>query len=299
MQMRGIATTLLGALICGAAWYCAWSDIGLASRYSFFPLWLGYIVLVNGVTELIFHDSLFRRAGMHFAWLFALSVPFWWFFEFLNRLVQNWHYLFAAPVSSLHFAVESSIDFSTVIPAVMSTTFLFYLLLNARRRRPTAPRGLPSARTMGGVFVVGLLGLLSLWLAPMQTFPLVWIAPVLLIEPVLYFAGWPSLLRRYAHGDRLLLAAAMSATLFTGFWWECWNYYSLPKWVYTVPYVGFWKVFEMPILGYLGYPFFGLIVFGYTVLAVHLCCGEGARLREAIVRGFDLGGNAPHMRARL
>ena len=58
-------------------------------------------------------------------------------------------------------------------------------------------------------------------------------------------------------------------TLITGFWWECWNFYSLPKWIYTIPYVGFWKVFEMPFFGYLGYPFFGLIVFSYAALILN------------------------------
>jgi hypothetical protein len=32
-----------------------------------------------------------------------------------------------------------------------------------------------------------------------------------------------------------------------------WNFHSYPKWIYHVPGVGFAKVFEMPILGYLGY----------------------------------------------
>ena len=54
----------------------------------------------------------------------------------------------------------------------------------------------------------------------------------------------------------------------------CWNFYSLPKWIYTIPYVGFWKVFEMPILGYLGYPFFGLIVFSYAALALNFIGGQ-------------------------
>jgi hypothetical protein len=58
----------------------------------------------------------------------------------------------------------------------------------------------------------------------------------------------------------------MAATLLTGFFWEMWNYYSLPKWYYTIPYVGFWKVFEMPILGYGGYPFFGIVILSYTFL---------------------------------
>ena len=56
----------------------------------------------------------------------------------------------------------------------------------------------------------------------------------------------------------------MSGTLFTGIWWELWNFYSMPKWIYTIPYVDFCRVFEMPVLGYLGYPFFGLIVYSWS-----------------------------------
>jgi hypothetical protein len=37
-----------------------------------------------------------------------------------------------------------------------------------------------------------------------------------------------------------------------------WNYYSQAKWIYTVPYVNRFKIFEMPILGYAGYLPFGL-----------------------------------------
>ena len=67
----------------------------------------------------------------------------------------------------------------------------------------------------------------------------------------------------------------MSGTLFTGIWWELWNYYSLPKWVYHIPYVGFLHLFEMPALGYLGYPFFGLFLFSYTAAMTLLLFGSG------------------------
>ncbi len=40
------------------------------------------------------------------------------------------------------------------------------------------------------------------------------------------------------------------------------------KWTYTIPYVGFCKVFEMPLLGYLGYPFFGIIVCSYAAIVL-------------------------------
>lgn len=294
--MRGIAIIALGALLCGVSWYCAWSDLGLASRYAFFPLWLGYIVLINGVAEVAFADSLFRRAGADFLWLFAVSVPFWWFFEYLNTIVQNWHYVFAAPVSALHFAIESSVDFSTVVPAVLSTTFLFYRALTALYGGAGQKASLIDARIMRRIFIAAIVCFILLPLAPNEAFPLVWIAPFLLIEPLLYFNGYPSLLQQFSTGGRLLPAAAMIATLFTGFWWECWNFYSMPKWVYTVPYVGFWKLFEMPALGYLGYPFFGLIVFSYTVLVVFLFFGEKSKLVTAVVDAFALQANRQQAR---
>ena len=37
-----------------------------------------------------------------------------------------------------------------------------------------------------------------------------------------------------------------------------WNIHSLAKWIYEVPLVGRFKIFEMPVLGYAGYLPFGL-----------------------------------------
>jgi hypothetical protein len=48
------------------------------------------------------------------------------------------------------------------------------------------------------------------------------------------------------------------AALACGVFWELWNYHSLAKWVYTVPFVQRWPIFEMPLLGYAGYLPFGL-----------------------------------------
>jgi hypothetical protein len=51
----------------------------------------------------------------------------------------------------------------------------------------------------------------------------------------------------------LLVAGAACGVL-----WEFWNYWATTRWTYTVPYVGHLKVFEMPVLGYLGFPPFAL-----------------------------------------
>ena len=258
---------ILGIALTAVCWYFAWSHIGLVSEYSFFPLWVGYILLGNGLSEVMVGTSLLRRMRWSFLWLFVISVTMWWFFEYMNTIVQNWHYVFPHPISILHYEIQASIDFSTVVPAVLSISLLVFQLL---RRRSFNTRVAIPGTTLLIAFVSTFILFWLLNLFPSETFPLVWIVPILFLEPLAYTLGVPaSLVRQIEQGNLALPLSLGIATLITGFWWECWNFYSLPKWIYTIPYVGFWKVFEMPILGYLGYPFFGLIVFSYATLVLN------------------------------
>ena len=43
------------------------------------------------------------------------------------------------------------------------------------------------------------------------------------------------------------------AGLICGVLWEFWNYWASTKWEYDVPYLGHIKLFEMPVLGFLGF----------------------------------------------
>ena len=56
---------------------------------------------------------------------------------------------------------------------------------------------------------------------------------------------------------RKIFLLAVSA-LICGFFWEMWNFLSLAKWIYSIPFVGEFKIFEMPVLGFAGYLPFGL-----------------------------------------
>jgi hypothetical protein len=246
-----------------AWWFIAWSRIPVLTEYSFFPLWVGYILIVNAFSEAFFGDSLLRKMGWSFIWLFAASAPFWWFFEYLNSIVQNWHYLYR-PISQLHYILNSFIDFSTVIPAVLSTAFLFQYLLKGRNWA-YQPIAITNMRLVLSV-LTGVASFCVMPFFPNETFPLVWIAPLLVIDPLNFVLGLPSVLSYIKSGKWLVPISIMLATLFTGFWWEMWNFYSYPKWYYTIPYVGFWKVFEMPLLGYGGYLFLGLIIWSFAML---------------------------------
>src|SRR5262245_37716522 len=214
-----MALLVPGLLLTAASWIVAWSRIPILSDYSFFPLWLGYTLVINGVSEVAQRDSLMRRMGVSFVWLFLLSIPMWWFFEYMNSIVQNWHYLFAYPISDLHYTIQASIDFATVIPAVLSTSFLFYRWLRGRdywRYRPWRP----SNRSLAVGILLGAAGLLLINAFPRQAFPLVWIAPLLILEPIADRLGVSSLLSDIRNGNWTLPCAVMLATLFTGLFWE-------------------------------------------------------------------------------
>jgi hypothetical protein len=61
-----------------------------------------------------------------------------------------------------------------------------------------------------------------------------------------------------AGGDWQRICRYGLAALICGFFWEMWNLHSLAKWIYFVPYVDRFHLFEMPLLGYAGYLPFGL-----------------------------------------
>jgi len=83
---------------------------------------------------------------------------------------------------------------------------------------------------------------------------------VLILDPINNLLGRKSALAHIAVGDWRFFVLPL-AGLICGFFWEMWNYYALPKWYYTIPYVGFAKIFEMPLLGYSGYLPFALELF--------------------------------------
>ena len=64
--------------------------------------------------------------------LFPFSALFWWYFEYLNRFVQNWYSVGHETYTPLAYTVHATLAFSTVLPAVTSTMDLLstYAALN-------------------------------------------------------------------------------------------------------------------------------------------------------------------------
>jgi hypothetical protein len=246
-----------------ASWAAAWTRLPALEAvqpYTFGPLWVAFIVLVNALTCRRTGRCLLRDRPLYFLALFPLSAVFWWYFEYLNRFVQNWHYFDATYHGPGTYFVAATLPFATVLPAVLSIMewLASWPRFGANRAgflalRPARPR-----RVAWLALLAATAGLAGIGVWPNHLFPMLWLSPLLLMVGLQALAGRPTVFSGIARGDWRLVFLAAVAALVCGVCWEMWNYYSLARWEYTVPFVQRFHVFEMPLLGYAGYIPFGL-----------------------------------------
>ncbi|MBN2124894.1 MAG: hypothetical protein JW821_11415 [Deltaproteobacteria bacterium] len=251
-----------GVILGLGAWVIAWSRfpwVGHLQSHTFTPLWIAYIITVNALTHRRTGRCMLLEKPGRFLLLFPTSALFWWFFEYLNRFVQNWVY------SGTHFSAweyfwYATLPFSTVLPAVIGTRELLLSFSWPRKRfgdffilRPPCPRGIA-----GIVLLAAGTGLACIGIRPNLLFPLLWVSPLLILVSLQALFGEEHIFTPVGRGDWSLIAASAAAALACGFFWEMWNFFSLARWQYNVPFVNRFHVFEMPILGYAGYLPFGL-----------------------------------------
>ncbi|MEE9522107.1 MAG: hypothetical protein V3W05_04815 [candidate division NC10 bacterium] len=255
----------IGWLLVGVSWPLNWLLPGLRTHVLFFPLWLGYTLIVDALVLRRTGSSLLTRSPRDFGLLFVISAPAWWLFEVINWRTGNWQYLGGELFSNVEYFVLASVSFSTVIPAVLSTAQLMGSF-GWIERFARGPRISATPRVCWGLSLSGcaMLGLVLAW--PRYFYPLVWASLFCLLEPINVWLGKRSILTRLQYGDWRTVIALCMGTLTCGFFWEMWNYFSYPKWIYHVPFANFWHLFEMPLLGYLGYLPFGLELY----VLVHL-----------------------------
>jgi hypothetical protein len=267
----GLTLNLIG-------WRMAWSGPDAIRFHAFTPLWLGYILTVDGICRLLVGSSLLSRLGVRSAWLFAISIPLWWLFEAVNARLGNWSYVTPRDYGWLAHHVEASLAFSTVVPAIFVTA---ELVRAVAMRRPVRWISLnPDRRQLIAISAAGAAAFAAILAYPDILFPLIWLSLYFAIDPILVLIGGRSLASQVRRGrwDSVIVLAA--AALLCGFFWELWNSRSLPKWTYDIGYAEWFRIFEMPVLGYGGYIPFGLEVYAIVCLVDRLLgIGLGSAFR--------------------
>jgi hypothetical protein len=252
----------LGLLIILAAEVLLFSG-NLFVGHWFTPIvWTGHLLFADALVFKVSRRSLLTTDRVELLIIVFVSIAGWWLFEFYNapRFWANdlelwWHYHNLEPNPYLR-RVGYDWAFATILPAMLLTARLLQAtVFSTRRFRPfqLSQPFLYLAIALGVVGTVLPLIVISAWFAPV-----VWLGLILLLDPINYLRGWPSILGDLKVGNYQRALALLASGGICGILWEFWNYWAISRWTYTVPYLGDVKIFEMPVLGYLGFPPFAV-----------------------------------------
>jgi hypothetical protein len=241
--------------------------------------WTGFILFADGIVFRARGRSWIRSSPREFALLALVSIPLWLVFEAYNLVIRNWYYT-GLPENAALRAFGYGWSFATITPAIFEGAELVGVARGSRGPGVTPP-GAAAARKSdlpdlpGPPGLPGLPGLLSVLAgALMLASPFfvsppvarylaapVWLGFIFLLDPINARLGAESLRGdlRAARYDRLVNLSLSG--LLCGALWEFWNFWAGAKWHYSVPIMERWKIFEMPLPGYFGFPPFALECF--------------------------------------
>jgi hypothetical protein len=226
--------------------------------------WTGLILFLDGLRKRRRGESLLSDHPRELFLLAAISIGSWSIFEGYNLLLRNWTYV-GMPDNLWIRYFGYAWAFATISPGM----FLIYETVSDlfpggpdTRVGPTGqvpgedtttyPR-MPDALFWPFV-VFGFLCLVIPLIFPSTGMtPLVWMGFAFFLDPINGRRGDRSILTEFFTGERRSMPLFFLSGLLAGFVWEFWNYWALAKWHYDVPYFGHVRLFEMPVLGFLGF----------------------------------------------
>ncbi len=242
--------------------YCLFHKIEPFYSWFYCFAWWSYILLADNLLYKLRGASVFTTGRSELRSMLPLSVFIWLLFEGYNLIIRNWAYD-GLPHQLWVRWPGYALAFATVLPGIFITSDLFHTLMYRQREEALASAfeplsGRPATRASLVFLILGLILTLAPLVWPRYFFPTVWLGPLFLLDPLMEKFGIRSLSLEISSGDRRRVWSLILGGLACGLMWEFWNFWAASKWVYTVPFFAEWKVFEMPLLGFLGFPPFAL-----------------------------------------
>ena len=253
----------IGILVIAMAEALLFSGNQLVGHWFTPIVWTGYILFVDALVYKISGRSPLMNDRLEFLLVAVLSIGVWWLCEFYNAprfwksdLELWWHYRNLEPNPFLR-RVGYDWAFATIFPLLFLTAELFRVtVFKEKGRGPAIQISRPVLIVLA---LVGAVGAIVPLLYPSAWFaPVIWLAFVFLFDPLNALRGRPSIFNDLSQGDWRRLWSLLLSGLLCGVLWEFWNYWAISKWTYTVPFLGNIKIFEMPVLGFLGFPPFAV-----------------------------------------
>lgn len=253
----------------------------------FTPLaWTFYILLADAAVLAISGRSRIHDEPRQFAGVVLLSIPLWLIFEAYNLRLENWTYT-GVPQPWLLATLGYGWSFATITPGIFETADLIESFGWFRRGTPV----MFSAVAQRGMILFGAACLLVPLITPQaiasRLFALVWVGFVFLLDPINYRIGLPSLIGDFARGYRARFYSLLLSGFVCGWLWEFWNYWAAAKWHYIFPVLQQWKIFEMPVPGFLGF-----LPFALECFVMYVTAARALRLHKTGVSGESRSGRS-------
>ena len=259
----------MGLTVLACGWTLSWNGrfgwfpplpVHVQVQLSYAPIWAGFILVMNALCVKRSGHSPLTDHPWAYAATFPASSLFWWFFEYLNRYVWNWYYLGIAELSAVEYTVYATVCFASVLPAVCAVAAWLHTfnVFDDKVYSNMARVNLRSSGWCAFLVVLAVTGLTGIVFFPDFAYPLIWISPLTVFILVQFLLGERSVLDSFAYGNWSVFFRFGLASLICGLCWETWNYYAYAKWVYAVPWVHRFQIWEMPLIGFAGYLPFGV-----------------------------------------
>lgn len=241
--------------------------------------WTGYILAADAAVLAIRRTSLLHDEPRRFAGLALLSIPLWLIFEAYNLRLQNWTYV-GVPRQWALAILGYGWSFATIWPGIFETAELVQSFAWFKPGKPL--RFSSVSRNL--MIAFGATCLILPLVLPQATarffFVLVWLGFVFLLDPLNYRTGAPSFLADLAAGRFSRFYAFLVSGFICGWLWEFWNYWAAAKWRYIFPIFQQYKIFEMPVPGFLGFLPFALECFTMYATVQWLVARREVRLKN-------------------
>jgi len=260
-RRAGLGLLLLGVAGLATAFWGLRADVGWIAQPFYAYAWWSAIFILDGAVALIRgHSLLTTRTRLVFP-MGVWSITFWFFFEFLNLRFRNWYYVEVFPGHSLADMLQAGVftaaSFSTVFVGIFAWCEWLAALGRIWSRAPRTARAASWKFPPWVSYAVQAFGAamaLAALLSPEYLAPLIWGSFTFLVDPWNYRRGARSILRDMEAGDWGLVGRVFLAGTLCGLLWESLNFFAPQKWIYTVRGLESFKLFEMPLLGFFGFP---------------------------------------------
>lgn len=233
-------------------------EVPFMKTWFFNFVWWPFILVLDSLNFRWTKSSPLSQSVRRFLFMAYISVGVWLVFELFNLRLRNWSYHSLPPSFFLRWT-GYFVAFASVVPAMQELSLFFQHLFRKKNlaffRIKTKPVILKLYVCLGILFI-----LLSLvW--PRIFFPLVWLCFIFIFEPINFWLNNKTVLSDFKRGKGNTFWSWIFAGLTAGILWEFWNFWAGSHWEYSLLYFNFGRIFQMPVLGYLGFLPFAIEVF--------------------------------------